>query len=130
MGQIKKYKALILRNHQINILMNWNELTSEAQLSEIMETSKERAQVIFKHSTRCSISKTVWNRMERTDLLPENADYFYLDLIAHRNISNKVAEILDVQHESPQALVIKDGKLAYDADHFGIEAEELVAHIG
>ncbi|WP_447641591.1 MULTISPECIES: bacillithiol system redox-active protein YtxJ [Chitinophagaceae] len=110
--------------------MNWNELTSEAQLSEIMETSKERAQVIFKHSTRCSISKTVWNRMERTDLLPENADYFYLDLIAHRNISNKVAEILDVQHESPQALVIKDGKLAYDADHFGIEAEDLVAHIG
>lgn len=110
--------------------MNWQELTSEDQLSEILEKSKERTQVIFKHSTRCSISKTVWNRMERTDLLMETADYYYLDLIAYRAISNKVAEVLDVPHESPQVLVIKDGKAVYNADHFEIEAEELAGQLG
>lgn len=109
--------------------MNWNELTSEVQLNEILEKSRDRAQVVFKHSTRCSISKTVWNRMERTDQLLANADYYYLDLLAHRDISDKLATILDIQHESPQVLVIKDGKAIYDADHFEIQPEELIEHL-
>ncbi len=110
--------------------MNWNDLTSEVQLNEIMEKSKDRPQVIFKHSTRCSISKTVWNRMERTDLLLANADYYYLDLIAHREISDRLESILDVEHESPQVLVIQNEKAVYNADHFEIEAEELAAQLG
>jgi len=110
--------------------MEWKELVADAQLDEILEKSKERAQVIFKHSTRCSISKTVWNRMERANQLDENADYYYLDLIAFRDISNRIADVLGVQHESPQVLVIKDGKAQYNADHFEIEAEELAGQLG
>lgn len=106
--------------------MEWKELTSESQLQEILEKSKEKPQVIFKHSTRCSISKTVWNRMERAQELPSEADYYYLDLIANREISNQIADVLGVQHESPQAIIVKDAKAAYDADHFDITADDLM----
>ncbi|PZP52155.1 MAG: bacillithiol system redox-active protein YtxJ [Pseudopedobacter saltans] len=109
--------------------MEWKELNSESQLKEILEKSKEKNQVIFKHSTRCSISKTVWNRMERANSLPENANYYYLDLIANRDISNSIAETLQVQHESPQVIIIKDEKATYDADHFDITSDELEEHL-
>jgi bacillithiol system protein YtxJ len=55
----------------------------------------------------------------------ENADFYYLDLIAHRNISNAIASKFDVQHESPQVLVIKNGICTYDESHYGINADEL-----
>lgn len=109
--------------------MEWKELVSESQLSEIMERSEGHAQIIFKHSTRCSISKTVWNRMERFNTFPEDADYYYLDLIAYRDISNKVSDILDVAHESPQVLIIKEHKVVYHADHFEITVDEMIEHI-
>lgn len=109
--------------------MEWIPLINESQLTEIVEKSKEKTQIIFKNSTRCSISKTVWNRLERTNDLPENADYYYLDLITYREISNNIAEILAVNHESPQIIVIKDGKAVYDADHFDITVDSLSENI-
>ena len=110
--------------------MDWIELASEAQLETLLEKSRERVQVVFKHSTRCSISRTVWSRMERADQLSADADFYYLDLVAHRAISDKLASVLDVQHESPQVLVIKEGKIQYDADHFAITAEDLDENLG
>lgn len=104
--------------------MNWINLTEEAQLEEIKKQSAVKPQVIFKHSTRCSISKTAWNRVEKSDSLPD-ADYYYLDLITYRDISNKIPEIFGVEHESPQVIVIKDGKASYDADHFDITVDDL-----
>ncbi|MFT4202802.1 MAG: bacillithiol system redox-active protein YtxJ [Chitinophagaceae bacterium] len=129
-GQIKKYDVLILPNHKIiSTDMEWNELNSSPQLQEILVKSKDKAQVIFKHSTRCSISRTVWNRLERANELPDGADYYYLDLISHRPVSSEIAELLDVEHESPQILVIKDGRAVYNADHFEITADELAENV-
>lgn len=109
--------------------MNWKELNSIEQLESLKLDSEKKSQVIFKHSTSCSISKMVWNRMERAKNLPDSVDYYYLDLLHHRDISNKIASDFDIEHESPQMLVIKDGKSVYDADHFGITVEDLESEL-
>ena len=105
--------------------MNWIEINNEEQLSEIRTLSKIKTQVIFKHSTRCSISSMAKSRLER-GTAPENIDFYYLDLIKHRNISQKVAEDFDVSHESPQILMIKNGKCIYDESHSGITMNEII----
>ena len=102
----------------------WISLNNIDDLSLIIEQSKKRPQAIFKHSTRCSISSMAKGRLERSGK-SDNFDLHYLDLIKHRDISNAVAEQFDVQHESPQIIVIKDGKCVYDESHSGISMEEL-----
>ncbi len=104
--------------------MNWIQLTDELQLDEIVLKSNSKPQVIFKHSTRCSISSMAKSRLERSEA-PEQADFYYLDLIAHRNISNKIAQNFNVYHESPQVLVMRNGECVYDESHGSIDMEEI-----
>lgn len=104
--------------------MQWIHISNEVQLDEIISKSSERPQVIFKHSTRCSVSSVALNRLQKAGF-PGQIDFYYLDLIAHRNISNKIAELFKVQHESPQILLIKEGKCVYDESHLGISMDEI-----
>jgi bacillithiol system protein YtxJ len=104
--------------------MKWNQLTESGQLALIKELSFTRSQVIFKHSTRCSISSMALNRLER-EAAPAQVDFYYLDLLQYRNISNEVAELFSVQHESPQILLIKNGECIYDESHQGITMQEI-----
>jgi len=108
--------------------MNWIDLNNVNQLAEIKELSKTKAQVIFKHSTRCSISSMAKNRLERTEQ-PDATDFYYLDLIKFRSISDKIAEDFNVFHESPQVLLIKNSECIYDESHSGIEMTEIAAQI-
>lgn len=108
--------------------MKWIELASTQQLKEIKENSKTRPQVIFKHSTRCSISSMAKSRLERSQA-PNEADFYYLDLISHRNISSKIADDFKVHHESPQVLVIKDGECVFDESHYGIDMEDIKTQV-
>lgn len=107
--------------------MGWTNLESEDLLEQIHRSSFEKPQLIFKHSTRCSISTVIKNRLFRSDV-QSNMDYYYLDLIAYRNISNKIAERYGVAHESPQVLLIKEGKCVYHESHNAIYMEEIVEH--
>lgn len=104
--------------------MNWIALTNESQLSEIKDQSKNNPQVIFKHSTRCSISGVAKSRLERSTP-PANVDFYFLDLIKDRSVSNKVAEEFAVSHESPQILLIKNGECVYDESHSGISMADI-----
>lgn len=111
--------------------MNWNELYKADQLSEIDNQSKEKPVLIFKHSTRCSISAASLDRLERKwdDTTMSNVVPYFLDLISNKEISNTVAQKYAVDHQSPQILIIRDGKCIHDASHFGIdysEVEEIV----
>jgi bacillithiol system protein YtxJ len=108
--------------------MNWKEFTDEAGLDAIKEASKEKPQVIFKHSTRCSISTMAKGRLERSQA-PENAVFHYLDLIAYRNVSNKIADDFNVEHASPQILVIKNGECVYDESHSAIDMDEIAEQV-
>ena len=105
--------------------MNWKEFSNEEGLKAIKERSAEKPQVIFKHSTRCSISSMAKGRLERSTQ-PDGIDFNYLDLIAHRNISAKIAEMFSVEHESPQILIIKNGECVYDESHNAISIDEIV----
>jgi bacillithiol system protein YtxJ len=106
--------------------MNWIPLTTEKQLAEIREASAEKPVVIFKHSTRCSISAVAKSRLERA-AAPEEISFYYLDLIKFRDISNKIAADFDVPHESPQVLLIRNGECIYDESHSGITMDDLVS---
>jgi bacillithiol system protein YtxJ len=105
--------------------MNWIPLTSEAQLDSISEHSFDKPQVIFKHSTTCSISNMALSRMDRSEF-PASIDFYLLDLKQYRSISNQIAEKFQVHHESPQVLLIKKGECIYDESHYGIQMDELV----
>ena len=106
--------------------MNWNHLTDEVQLQEIISNSQTKPQVIFKHSTRCSISAVAYQRLQKAKQ-PDGLDFYFLDLLAHRPLSNKVAEVFKVHHESPQVLLIKNGECIFDESHLGISMNDLVA---
>jgi bacillithiol system protein YtxJ len=105
--------------------MNWILLTSEIQLQQIIEHSFSKPQIIFKHSTRCSISSMAKNRLER-NYQPVNIDFYFLDLITHRSLSQKIAEVFNTAHESPQILLIKNGVCVYYESHTGISMDEIV----
>lgn len=105
--------------------MDWISLNSSAQLADIIEKSKHKPQLIFKHSTRCSISSMAKNRLERVTP-PENVDFYYLDLISYRELSTKIAEEFDVFHESPQVILIKNGECSYDESHSGINMDDII----
>ena len=105
--------------------MNWIALTSEHQLEQIREKSKQKPQVVFKHSIRCGISSMAKNRLERSQP-PGSIDFYYLDLINYRSISNKLSEMFKVVHESPQVLLIRNGECVYEESHSGIRMEEIV----
>jgi len=104
--------------------MNWKELTETSQLQALCDDSKLRPVVIFKHSTRCSISHMAKARLDRATP-PEGIDFYYLDLIQHRQLSNEIAERFAVYHESPQVLLIKNCECLYDQSHNGITMEEI-----
>lgn len=105
--------------------MNWIPLNTESQLEEIRQRSALRPQVIFKHSTRCSTSQVVKGRLERA-APPPMVDFYYLDLLSYRPVSNKIAETFGIHHESPQVLVIRDGKCVFEESHLGITMDAIL----
>jgi len=105
--------------------MNWNELTEESQLADIKAESNSRPVIIFKHSTRCSISTMAKSRLERS-IAPDHISFYYLDLIRYRTISAMLAEEFGVHHESPQVLLIRSGACVYDESHNGISMDEII----
>lgn len=105
--------------------VTWNQLTDLGELNEIITISEEKPVVIFKHSTRCSISRMALKQFENQYDAQENIVPYFLDLLKHRDISNEIAIQFNVQHQSPQILVIKDGKSVYNASHSDIDADDL-----
>lgn len=108
--------------------MNWLSLTTEKQLEEIDRRSFDpdiKGVLLFKHSTRCSISAMALNRLERNLKVSENTPAYLLNVLDHRSVSQRIADQYDVHHESPQLLIIKDGKCIYDASHSAINAVDV-----
>lgn len=103
----------------------WNQLTDLAQLNEITIISNEKPVAIFKHSTRCSISRMALKQFENEFNSSDKVTPYFLDLIAYRDISNEIATRFGVHHQSPQLILIKEGKAIYSVSHSDIDAEEL-----
>jgi bacillithiol system protein YtxJ len=108
--------------------MNWNKLTQLSQIDEIKTISEDVPVMIFKHSTRCSISSMSldrllrnWKEEDHKNVLP-----YHLDIIENRELSNQIAKEFGVSHQSPQVIVIKNGVSVYDNSHFGISYPEIM----
>ena len=102
--------------------MNWIELKNQDQLDLLQAESKKQPVLIFKHSTTCSISQTTlarlernWNEVEMNSIKP-----YYLDLLSYRNISNRIAGMFDVEHQSPQVIMLRAGEVVFHKSHFEI----------
>lgn len=99
----------------------WKKMCGDNDLKEAIENSNRNKVVIFKHSTRCFISKTVLknfeNEVRNSD---KKVDYYYLDLLACRSLSNKIAEKFGVVHQSPQIIVLENGVAVENASHQSI----------
>lgn len=109
--------------------MKWNILTDIGQLDLIDVESATQPILIFKHSTSCSISSMSLNRLEgkwqSSD--GEKIKPYYLDLLANRSVSNEIAARYSVIHESPQVLVISNGKMVYTESHSGIRLADILS---
>lgn len=108
--------------------MNWKQLNNLSTLEEIDRLSISNPVLIFKHSTRCSISDIAKARLDREQNI-ESIDFYYLDLIKFRDISNAIAEKYKVHHESPQILLISKGECVFDESHNGITMAEIKEQI-
>ncbi|SDF52937.1 bacillithiol system protein YtxJ [Mucilaginibacter pineti] len=109
--------------------MNWIALESAEQLNSIKQY--QGYSLIFKHSTRCSISMMAKRRFELDwEDLPEDMPLYFLDLIKYRELSAQVAQLFHVHHESPQLLLIKDGECVLDQSHGAISVEEAISVLG
>lgn len=106
-------------------MINWKHLTSIEDLNQALEASKEQPVALFKHSTRCSVSLMAKKTLEYGWDLP--IDAYFLDLITHRNVSNAIAQQLNVEHQSPQLIVVKNGEAIHSASHGSINAEDVAA---
>ena len=110
---------------KIESSINWIPLTNLGQLNEIMMLSEVNPVLIFKHSTRCSVSRMALKQFENEFDLAEEVDTYFLDLLEYRDVSNEIASRFQVEHQSPQLILIKDGKAIYDVSHSAIDAVEL-----
>ncbi|WP_396168691.1 bacillithiol system redox-active protein YtxJ [Flavobacterium sp.] len=105
--------------------IGWKQLSDLGQLNEILEISIEKPVIVFKHSTRCSVSRMALRHFENEFDLEEKVIPYFLDLLNHRDISNAITTKFEVEHQSPQLLLISKGKCIYDASHNAIEVESL-----
>ncbi|MCS5491056.1 bacillithiol system redox-active protein YtxJ [Algoriphagus limi] len=111
--------------------MNWQKLTQVEQIEEIKRQSMDRPVLIFKHSTRCSISSMSLDRLTRNwqSEDDEKVTAFFLDLISYRDLSNQVAREFGVPHQSPQVILVKEGQVVYEDSHFGISYQGIMSRI-
>ncbi|GGG98249.1 thioredoxin family protein [Polaribacter pacificus] len=101
--------------------LNWIPLNSLSELDQIISDSNEETLAIFKHSTRCGISSMVKRQFEKNfEASLKDFKVYYLDLLAHRDVSNAIEEKLGVRHQSPQLVLIKNGAVIDHASHNGI----------
>lgn len=108
----------------------WTDLSDMDTLDEIVKDSYVLPVAVFKHSTRCGISNMVLRQFEKEYNIEEGkVKLYFLDLLAYRDISNKVASKFNVPHESPQLIILKEGKVVYDGSHSSIKAHTLKGHV-
>ena len=109
-----------------NNSLPWVNIVSIDQLKEVLLSDSEKPKLFFKHSTRCSISSMALNSFEsRWTSALEQCDLYFIDLLRHRDVSNEIADLTGVFHQSPQVIVVKGRDIIYDATHSAIDARQI-----
>ena len=113
-------------------MKHWNPIESTKQVDEIINKKSYNSPcVIFKHSTTCSISSVAKLRLDSGwEELGDNMQWYYLDLLSYRPVSKYIADTLDVHHESPQIIIVRNGEATYDVSHLDISIDDLSTEVG
>lgn len=103
------------------------EITSLTELENTLAQSDNRKQLIFKHSNACPISTMAYNEMQGylQKSPAEDVDYSLIVVQTARNVSNEVATKLNVQHQSPQAILVYKGQAIWHKSHYDINKSSL-----
>lgn len=109
--------------------LNWTLIETIEALEKAIARTNDRPALFFKHSTRCSISSMALSRFEKEWNDENHCDLYFIDLISHRDVSNKLSEETNIVHQSPQVIVVKEGSAVYDASHSGIDANEITSKL-
>ena len=116
MSIIKRFASMF--SFENTLPESWQEIEAEGDVKNILQSSNEKPQIIFKHSPSCSISAMAKYEMESIDdSVFDTADVNYVDVIRNRPLSQLIAHQLDVRHESPQLIYIKDGEVKWHGSH-------------
>ena len=111
-------------------LLPWIPLNTVSQLDDIEAKSSTKTQIIFKHSTRCGISRMVMNQfVDAYSLTEKDLNLYYLDLLEYRDVSNEIVHRFQVMHESPQLLIIKNGVVVKHDSHGSINEIDLTRFV-
>ncbi len=110
----------------VDTAIDWQTVETPQDIQTIIDRSHQHPCIIYKHSPRCGISHSVKERFEKNWKAAESeAELYYVDVVGQRAISDQIAQTFDVTHQSPQALVLNDGKVIFDTSHRAITAEAL-----
>ena len=127
MGLFDLFGSKSTSEEKVEKSVPWFKLSSIEQIAEIEEESKSVPVVIFKHSTRCGISRMVLRQFENNyDIDSKQMKLYYLDLLSFRDVSDEIGYKFQVLHQSPQVIVVKNGNAVHHDSHHGIRAEQLV----
>lgn len=108
----------------------WRTLEELSQLDAVVKLSEEKLVVIFKHSVTCGISNMVWHQFQNEiDFNNDHIEMLYLDLLAHRDVSNEITKRFQVLHQSPQILVIENGEVLHHASHSAIKLANIKKYL-
>lgn len=121
MGFLDKFK----NEQQSNSFKNWKNLDGVGQLQGILADSQDKPIVLFKHSTRCGISVGAQSRLQDGWSYEDEIDFYYLDLLQHKDISAEMASLFKVVHQSPQIIVVYKGETVYHTSHHNISLKNL-----
>jgi len=126
--KLKKTQRDIAKDEIVEV--PWHVLSEMKQLDTIEKESESKPVAIFKHSTRCGISRMVLRNFEKAyNLNDEQLKLYFLDLLEHRDISDAVGHRFQVVHQSPQLIVIKNGNAVAHESHHSIQAADLEQHV-
>ncbi|MFP8488691.1 bacillithiol system redox-active protein YtxJ [Gracilimonas sp. Q87] len=115
---------------KVQNVKNWNVIPGKETLNSLLDRSKMHPQVIYKHSSRCSVSYLTKEELEHhMDLLSNRANMHFINVIEQRELSNYLAERLNIRHESPQVLLLKDGRVTWNASHWNIKGKEILSNL-
>jgi len=112
-------KSLFGGSNKAKPTISWKLLTDSDQLDTIITSSFTKYQAIFKHSTRCGISSGVLRQFERQEE-SDAIDFYFIDILKYRPVSNTIASKFGILHESPQLIVIKNGEVWAHGSHYDI----------
>ena len=105
--------------------LNWINIETVEELKDAISNTEDTSGLFFKHSTRCNISAMALNGFESQWEEDEKCNLYFIDLIAHRDVSNTLSELTGVEHQSPQVILVKNNEAIYTASHNGITAREI-----